>query len=33
MMLKTLLNFVLLIILLQLMAMTINFFTLSGAFS
>jgi hypothetical protein len=33
MMFKTLLNFVLLIILLQLMAMTINFFILAGAFS
>ena len=33
MMVKVLTNFVLLIVVLQLMAMTINFFMLSGAFS
>lgn len=33
MMLKVLMNLVLVIVLLQLMAMTINFFMLSGAFS
>ena len=32
-MLKVLMNLVLVIVLLQLMAMTINFFMLSGAFS